>query len=226
MSDFDNIFKKADEEEQKKSIFNPTSAKQNDEEWIRNNLSKLLDDEMDFKMSKGIFDSDLNGGNYLAHQFESADNNNDFVENAFAKADQSYKNQGYGLVFPDDKPESKNSFERKFDCKSNPTNELNNFESQGVYFPPDNNFKSYEREFNFNSNYGYEAQYSQPMGFETFGQMNYHNTPYSQQPAYDVSYFPEVEQDHGFNSNAGIFAAFDKKDNGGSYSSHGSSGQE
>lgn len=79
-------------------------------------------------------------------------------------------------------------------------------------------------DYNYQQNYGYNAPYNPPMGFETFGQMNYHNTPYSHQAADDRFNFLEPEPMQNFNSNGGIFAAFDNNQKVGSYGSHSSSG--
>jgi hypothetical protein len=63
------------------------------------------------------------------------------------------------------------------------------------------------------------------MGFETFGNMNIHDTPYSHQPQDDGFNFPDVDPTQNFASNGGIFAAFDGHDQSDHFHSRGSGGQ-
>ena len=81
-------------------------------------------------------------------------------------------------------------------------------------------------DYNYQPNYGYNPPFNQPMGFDTFGQVNFHNTPYSQQPQDSGFNFPDAGPTQNYNSNGNMFAAFDHQDNYNNYGSYNSSGQD
>jgi hypothetical protein len=105
-----SIFQQADEEEQKQVTTGSYQLKQNDQHWIKDDLAKLLDEELDLNRQDDNSNSNGDIGSSLSHQFESAENNGSLFDQAFAEADKQETSSSSGLVFPEDSNSSENCF--------------------------------------------------------------------------------------------------------------------
>lgn len=122
MFDSNSIFQQFDEEEEKAFFFTNESvknldtykSKQSDEQHIIDNLSKLLDEEMNLNKQSSKFGNSKNENNTLTHQFESVDKKSSLIDEMFAKVDNQTSSCGGGLVFPDDDQNSSNSLQNKY----------------------------------------------------------------------------------------------------------------
>ena len=106
MFDNNSIFQQVDNEEQKQSMNFPAKPRENQEQRIKDDLSRLLEEESDYKTKTNEIDKVANKSNFLSHQFDSVDKSDSIIDQAFAKVDnQDYKPSNQ-LVFPDDESNS------------------------------------------------------------------------------------------------------------------------
>lgn len=111
-----SIFKDTDEEESKQFMMNAApSQKKNNDEWIKENLASILDDDNDHKNKKKSDHISQGNSFSLIHQFNSLDinANNDaqsVINSPFDTFGFSQNTEKSGLKFPDAKNESNESY--------------------------------------------------------------------------------------------------------------------
>jgi hypothetical protein len=107
MFNSNSIFDKTDKEESKKCMLSkPKAESKNDEEWIRDNLARILDDEMDYKQNKKKQAHASHNQSKLLHQFDTVDR--EAKQESYSLLNQAFDSIGFGqeentpsLQFPD-----------------------------------------------------------------------------------------------------------------------------
>lgn len=215
MFNSNSIFDKTDKEESKKCMLSkPKAENKNDEEWIRDNLARILDDEMDYKQNKKKQAHASHNQSKLLHQFDTVDR--EAKQESYSLLNQAFDSIGFGqeentpsLQFPDGQNPQQTTSYPKFYWKSNPTPNFN----QGNYIPEYNSKP--------NTTYNYYSQHYSP--FDQFDEMAFppqnsspFNSPDNYNRVYNEPYYAHSEggiqfpdSDPMYNANQGIFSAFD-----------------
>lgn len=221
MFNSNSIFDTTDKEEAKKAMFQSGhNTTKNDEEWISDNLSKLLDDEMDFKDHSSKKKHVSQGTSNLLHQFESVDNManrepTSLLDQAFDRIDYNYQKVESQLNFP----EPQNDFSShhnlpKFQWKSNPCPPYAPAQYTHDFSTPNTAYNYYQPTYSPFDQFDHQqfaAQHSSPYNSpDNYNRV--YNEPYYAHSQPDCLQFPEPDPTSMFNANHGSFSHMDSQD--------------